>query len=95
MESTLSGMTYMKRLKKIRKAGYLVEMVFLDLDSPERAIKRVAHRVKQGGYHVPSDDVKRRYRRGWGNFVQHYLLADVWAVCDNSGSVPVLLEKYP
>lgn len=96
LESTLSGMTYVQRLKKIRKAGFLVEMVFLKLDSPELALKRVAHRVKQGGHHVPPEDVKRRYKRGWVNFVEHYRpLADVWAVYDNSGSVPVLIEKHP
>ena len=96
LESTLSGMTYIPRLQNIRKAGYLVEMVFLKLDSPELAIKRVAHRVKQGGHHVPPEDVKRRYKRGWLNFVQHYRpLADAWAIYDNSGTAPILLEKHP
>lgn len=96
LESTLSGMAYVQRLKNIRKAGYLVEMVFLKLDSPELAIKRVAHRVKQGGHNVPPEDVRRRYKRGWTNFVEHYRqLADVWAVYDNSGPVPVLLKKHP
>lgn len=96
LESTLSGMTYVQRLKNIRKAGFLVEMVFLKLDSPELAIKRVAHRVKQGGHNVPPEDVRRRYKRGWINFVEHYRrLAEAWAVYDNSGPVPVLLEKHP
>ncbi|MCO5275630.1 MAG: zeta toxin family protein [Flavobacteriales bacterium] len=96
LESTLSGMTYVQRLKNIRKAGYLVELVFLKLDSPELEIKRVAHRVKQGAHNVPPEDVRRRYKRGWINFVEQYRwLADVWAVYDNSGPVPVLLEKHP
>lgn len=93
LESTLSGMAYVQRLRNIRKAGYLVEMVFLKLDSPKLAIKRVAHRVRQGGHNVPPEDVRRRYERGWVNLVECYRqLADVWAVYDNSGPVPVLLK---
>jgi len=93
LESTLSGMAYVQRLRSIRKAGYLVEMVFLKLDSPKLAIKRVAHRVRQGGHNVPPGEVRRRYERGWINLVEYYRqLADVWAVYDNSGPVPVLLK---
>lgn len=96
LESTLSGKTYLDRVRKLRDAGYLVEMVFLRLSSTELAIKRVAHRVKQGGHHVPSEDVKRRFERGWPNFVEHYRpLAQVWAVYENSGATSVLLERHP
>ncbi|MCO6482927.1 MAG: zeta toxin family protein [Flavobacteriales bacterium] len=96
LESTLSGMTYVERLRQFRKLGYLVEMVFLKLDSPDLALKRVAYRVKQGGHSVPPEDVKRRFAHGWPNFVKHYRpLADAWAVYDNSGSNPILLECHP
>jgi predicted ABC-type ATPase len=54
----------------------------------------IAGRVKQGGHDVPSRDVLRRYDRGWRNFVNVYRpLADAWAVYDNSGSRPILVEK--
>lgn len=96
LESTLSGKTYVDRLEKLRSAGYVIVMVFLKLNSPELAIRRVAHRVKQGGHHVPPEDVKRRFVRGWPNFVKQYRgLADAWAVYDNSGESPILLERYP
>jgi predicted ABC-type ATPase len=96
LESTLSGKTYLERIHRLRDAGYLVEMVFLKLSSPELAMKRVAHRVKQGGHHVPDTDVKRRFTRGWPNFEQHYRpLADAWAVYDNSGAIPILLDRHP
>jgi predicted ABC-type ATPase len=96
LESTLSGKTYLERVRKLRNAGYMVEMVFLKLSSPELAMKRVAHRVKQGGHHVPDEDVKRRFIRGWPNFELHYrALADAWAVYDNSRTIPVLLDRYP
>lgn len=96
LESTLSGMAHLERLERLKKSGYSVEIIFLRLSSPELAIKRVAHRVKQGGHHVPSEDVHRRFVRGWRNFERHYRpLADVWAVYENSGPIPVLQEQHP
>lgn len=86
----------MERIQHLKTAGYVVEMVFLRLSGPDLAIKRVAHRVKQGGHHVPAEEVKRRFVRGWSNFVHHYRqLADVWVVYENSGPTPILLEKHP
>ncbi len=72
LESTLSGLTYVDRLKGMKALGYRIEIVFLRLESPELAIKRVALRVKQGGHHVPDDDVRRRYGRGLRNFEAYY-----------------------
>jgi predicted ABC-type ATPase len=43
---------------------------------------------------VPRVDVVRRFSRSWGNFRDVYrALADSWAVYDNSGDEPRLLEK--
>lgn len=96
LESTLSGVTYVERVRRMKDVGYSLEIIFLKLSSADLAIKRVAHRVKQGGHHVPAEDVRRRFVRGWLNFAQHYRpLADVWAVYENSGPTPVLLEQYP
>jgi predicted ABC-type ATPase len=70
--------------------------VFLKLESPELALKRIAARVRQGGHNVPRQAVLRRFVRGWENFVARYrALADVWSVYDNSGASPILLEKGP
>ena len=92
-ESTLSGLVYLHRLRRWKKAGYRIEMIFLRLASPQLALRRIAARVKQGGHHVPRADVLRRFRRGWNNFDSHYKpLADAWAVYDNSGDAPRLLE---
>lgn len=96
LESTFSGKTYVERIQKMKDVGYRVEMIFLKLNSPELAVKRVAHRVKQGGHYVPSEAVHRRYLRGWRNFELYYRpLSDVWAVFENSGSSPILEEKHP
>jgi predicted ABC-type ATPase len=73
-----------------------MEMVYLRLASPQLALRRIAARVKQGGLDVPRTDVLRRFDRGWKNFVDTYRLqADAWAVYDNSGDRPELVEKSP
>ncbi|MBI3852948.1 MAG: zeta toxin family protein [Verrucomicrobia bacterium] len=93
-ESTLSGLTYLSRLKRWKAAGYRVEMIFLRLSSPQLALHRIAARVKQGGHDVPRADVLRRFDRGWKNFAAAYRLqTDAWTVYDNSGDRPELLER--
>ena len=95
-ETTLSGLVYRARLKQWKAAGYRIEMIFLRLPSARLALRRIAARVKQGGHHVPRADVLRRFVRGWENFQTSYrFLADAWAVYDNSGEAPGLLEQAP
>jgi len=95
-ESTLSGKTYAARIKRWKADGYRIEMIFLHLPSPRLALRRIAARVKQGGHNVPRVDVLRRFGRSWKNFQTVYRpLADAWAVYDNSGGVPRLLERGP
>lgn len=93
-ESTLSGRTYVNRLRLWKKRGYRIEIVFLSLPSVDLAKARVAARVRQGGHNVSDLDVERRYERGWANFRQIYVgLADSWSVFDNSASPSRLIEK--
>jgi predicted ABC-type ATPase len=95
-ESTLSGRTYLQLLRRWKAAGYRIEIVFLSLPSVDIALQRIAVRVRQGGHDVPRSDVMRRFDRSWSNFQARYRpLADTWAVYDNSGDVPRLLEVSP
>lgn len=92
-ETTLSGLTYLRRLNAWKRSGYRVEIVYLRLRSPQLALRRIAARVRQGGHNVPRADVLRRFVRGWDNFQNAYRpLADSWAVYDNSGKSPRLLK---
>jgi predicted ABC-type ATPase len=93
-ESTLSGLTYLSRIKRWKAAGYRIEMAFLRVSSVPLLLRRIAVRVKQGGHDVPRADVLRRFSRGWKNFEAAYKpLADAWEIYDNSGGSPLLLEK--
>ena len=95
-ESTLSGLTYINRLRRWKAVGWRIEMVYLRISSPQLALWRISTRVKQGGHNVPRRDVLRRFTRSWINFQKSYrLLADEWTVYDNSGSTPKLLERSP
>jgi predicted ABC-type ATPase len=95
-ESTLSGISYLSRLRRWKAAGRRIEIVYLRISSPQLATLRIAARVKQGGHNVPRRDVLRRYTRSWNNFEKQYrLLADAWSVYDNSGRRPILLEQGP
>lgn len=95
-ESTLSGRTYFQILRRWKAAGYRIEMVFLSLPSVQLALQRIAARVRQGGHDVPRVDVIRRFDRSWANFRSLYRpLAHTWAIYDNSGDTPQLLEEGP
>ena len=95
-ESTLSGRSYIDRIRRWKGFGYHVEIVFLRLHSARLALQRIATRVRQGGHDVPLVDVMRRFKRGAVNFETLYRpLADSWAVYDNSGAKPLLIEQSP
>jgi predicted ABC-type ATPase len=95
-ESTLSGLRYAERIRNWKARGYLIEIAYLRLASPQLALSRIASRVKQGGHNVPRADVLRRFKRGLTNFLEIYRpLADHWTIYDNSGESPNWLEEGP
>ncbi len=84
-ETTGAGKNYLNHLKIAKSKGYEILLVFLWLDGPGQAIKRVAQRVKQGGHYIPDDVITRRYYAGLTNLFAHYLpLADIAIIIDNS-----------
>ena len=92
-ETTLSGLHYLVRIKQWQEQGYHVSLFFLYLPDVETAIARVAERVKQGGHDIPNDVIRRRFTAGLRNFHQVYKsVVDLWALFDNAGETPVLLE---
>jgi len=93
IETTLSGVGYARAIKKWHTLGYHVKLIFLELPNPEFAIERVAERVKQGGHHIPSDVITRRFHSGLKNFHEVYKpLVDAWLHFDNSGEQAVLKD---
>jgi predicted ABC-type ATPase len=72
-ETTLSGKNYIKLIKALKQKNYSINLIFLYLDSPEEAKKRVAYRVKTGGHFISDEDIERRYYRGLRNLIDEYL----------------------
>src|SRR4030095_6675923 len=71
-ENPLSGVNFLRRLKRWKAAGYRIEITSLRLPSPQLALRRISARVRQGGHNVPRADVLRRFDRSWENFDRHY-----------------------
>ena len=92
-ETTLAGLGYLRHIRAWKASGYHVSLFFLGLPSVDLAIARVAERVRQGGHDIPEDVIRRRFEAGRRNFERHYRAAvDAWALYDNAGEEPVLIE---
>lgn len=93
-ETTLSGRGYARLIPGWQADGYIVKLFFIRLASPELAIARVRQRVREGGHNVPELIIRRRFTVGSRNFEKLYKpTVDAWALYDNSGSVPVLVNE--
>jgi len=93
-ETTLSGRHYAQLIPRWQSSGYRVKLFFLKLVSPELAIARIRQRVLNGGHRVPEPVIRRRFAMGFRNFRTLYRpLVDEWALYDNSGATPLLLEE--
>jgi predicted ABC-type ATPase len=94
LETTLSGKNYGKLIPEWQKKGYKIKLFYLKLADSEIAIARVNQRVKEGGHSVHEDVIRRRFKTGWNNFQRLYKnLVDEWALYDNSGEHPILINE--
>lgn len=91
-ETTLASRSFAPWIADLKQSGYHVHLLFLWLDNPELAVRRVAMRVRHGGHDVPEPVVRRRYEKGLRNFFRLYLpLVDSWQLFDNSMKEPRLI----
>lgn len=96
-ETTCAGTGHARFLRLCRAQGWRVTLIFLWLDDPATALRRVAERVAAGGHAVPAPVVIRRYHAGLRNLLVHYLpLADTARIYDNSvGLGRLIAEQTP
>ena len=88
-ETTLSGRSYLRLIRQLRKHGYTVHIFFLWVDTVDVALARVKERVLKGGHDVPQRVLQRRFGRSIRNFLADYQpLADSWYLFDNTGTKP-------
>lgn len=92
-ETTISGLSYIKFLKRAKANGYGVVFFFVYLNSVDLARERIGIRVKKGGHFVANDIVERRYFKGLQNLKHFISISDDWYVYDNSGTGYELVAK--
>jgi len=90
LETTLTGASVLKRMQAARQAGFHVSLLYVALSSVEMHLNRIAHRVSNGGHHIPEETVLRRYEASLDNLPKALGCADEAIVIDNSGP-----EKHP
>ena len=92
-ETTLSGLTYLKKIAVWQALGYRVKLWFLSLPDADMAVSRVARRVSQGGHNIPEEVIRRRFKAGLANFHNNYSkVVNSWALYDSSGMNPRLID---
>jgi len=93
-ETTLAARTFAPFIIECKAKGYIINLIYFWLQSPDLAVERVAQRIASGGHSIPEDAIRRRYHRGRVNLISLYLpLCDGWMIYDNSSSSPVFVAE--
>ena len=93
-ETTLSGVTYVSLLQRLKAQGYRIQLFFLWIPTVDMALARIADRVRRGGHDIPEKVVRRRFRKGLQNlFTRYRPVLDSWMLFDNSEIVPRLIAR--
>lgn len=95
-ETTLSGRTYLRLIRRLRTEGWHIELYYLALPSLEMSRRRVAERVAHGGHSISLRDITRRFPRSLHNLFYHFSNAVDQTLCFlNTGDQPELVfEQY-
>lgn len=89
-ETTLSSKIFANLLLRWKEQnGYNIALLYVWVETPSLAIKRVKSRVMSGGHDIPEPIVKRRYSRSINNLINLYLpIADNVFIVNNSYDHP-------
>lgn len=88
VETTLSGKYLAKYIQKAKALDFYTLLIYLFLENPQTNILRVENRVRNGGHHVPTQDIIRRFYRSKNMFQHLYKdLVDDWSIYYNSNEI--------
>lgn len=82
-----------KRLLNAKKLGYESFLIYVGLDSPEKAIERVKSRVAKGGHGVGEDLIRERYVSSLRNLAGLEKYFDNVSIYDNSDEFSYIYVK--
>lgn len=85
-ETTLAGSakSFQNLIDRAHSQGYEVSMLYVSLDSADKAVDRVASRVTKGGHGVDEADIRRRYESSLTNLEELSDSVDSLRIFDNS-----------
>lgn len=94
-ETTLATKSYKQKVINAKKNGYNTILLFFWLKNSDLAKERVKTRVLEGGHHIDSAVIERRYLNGIVNLFDIYLsIVDQVLIFDNSsGKHHLIAEK--
>lgn len=84
IETTLAGGNAIRLMRDAKRSGFEVTMFYVGLGDYRLNIERVVARVKNGGHHIPAEDIIRRHDTSMQNLISHLHLLDQLIVIDNS-----------
>ncbi|MCC5021762.1 MAG: zeta toxin family protein [Candidatus Synoicihabitans palmerolidicus] len=87
-ESTLGGKTITNLLIQAAQKSHQIDIWFVGLASVELHLKRVAHRVAQGGHPIPEADLRKRWIGSHENIIRLIPFVTTLRVFDNSAEAP-------
>jgi predicted ABC-type ATPase len=90
-ETTLSGRSYLKLIKRLRVAGWRTVLIYLALPQVSLSKQRVAERVLHGGHDIPLKDIERRFPRSLRNLLTEFSAAVDFCQCYMNGDREPLL----
>ncbi|MBZ5761946.1 zeta toxin family protein [Rhizobium sp. VS19-DR104.2] len=90
-ETTLGSEHSIKVIERAKEAGFLVNMIFVCLDTATRNVERVRFRVADGGHDIPEEAIIRRYEAAFENLPRALHVVDEAVLIDNSRRKPVIV----
>ena len=90
LESTLAGVSSLKRMQTAKAAGFHIILNYIGLSSPELNVCRVEERVRNGGHRIDPGLIRKRFSESLRNLQTAVGYADECFIFDNTWFEPML-----
>jgi predicted ABC-type ATPase len=87
-ETVFSHPSKLELIASAQAQGFLVMLLVVALDNPQRLLARVAQRVAEGGHPVSAERILGRYPRTLANLAPAVRLADAAVLYDSHDTAP-------
>jgi len=93
METVLSMPDKLDIMRRAKRLGYIVRLVYVTTQDPKINVGRVRQRHQSGGHDVPVDKIFSRYDRSMRYLPEALCIVDTAYVFNNSFQNPVLIAE--